>query len=271
MQIKTISLTSELSIHQLGFGTYLLKGDDALRSVRDALEAGYRSIDTATLYENEREIGIAIKDSGIPRNELKITTKLWNDFNSPEQVRPQFEQSLERLGTDYVDLYLMHWPVKKSFVRTWETIAALPETGLVRAVGVCNFHQHHFESLQEAGLPKPCINQIELHPFFPQSELVAYCENQGIAVESWAPIMQGDAIRSETIDALARKYNKSLVQIILRWHIDRGFIVIPRSRQTQHIKDNIDIFDFSLTAEEVDSITALDCGKRYGPDPDTFA
>lgn len=255
---------------QIGFGTYLLKGDDAVRSINDALELGYRSIDTAIFYENEREVGRAVRNSGIARSELRITTKLWNDRNKPEYARPELEQSLERLGADYVDLYLIHWPVRDSFVRTWEAMLGLPETGLVRAVGVSNFHEHHLETLQQAGLPLPSVNQVELHPLLTQDSLVAYCEQRGIVIESWSPIMQGARIESELLHALAKKYNKSPVQIVLRWHIDRGFIVIPRSRQRQHIKDNIDIFDFSLRSEEIGSITALNSDRRYGPDPDSF-
>ncbi len=268
--IKPFKLNEDVSIPQLGFGTYMLKGYDAIRGVETALEAGYRSIDTAAFYENEREIGSVIRSSDVPRSELTVTTKLWNDVNDPAFVRAELEKSLEKLGLDFVDIYLMHWPVSKTFVKTWETLISMTELGLAKAVGVCNFHQHHFKSLKKEGLPMPSMNQFELHPLLIQNELVSYCQQNNIVIESWAPIMQGHMFQSDAVDSLAEKYGKTKIQIVLRWHIERNFVVIPRSRSPEHIQENIDIFDFVLTNDEIETINSLDCGKRYGPDPDTF-
>jgi len=257
---------------QLGLGVWQAKeGEEVEFAVRTALEAGYRLIDTAAIYGNEEGVGKAIRASGIPREELFITTKLWNSEQGRANVRAALEASLERLGLDYLDLYLIHWPMPKKglYLETWEAFQKLYKEGAMRAIGVSNFRIEDLEMLKGHGLATPTINQVELHPYFAQTELRAYCAENDIHIESWSPIggSRGNLHEDEHIVAIAKKYRKSPAQIIIRWHIQNGLVVIPKSVHEERIRQNIDVFDFELSADDLADIDNLDKGERVGPDP----
>lgn len=274
-QIPIITLNDGNVMPQIGLGVWQANNGDETRSaVMTAIESGYRLIDTAAVYGNEESVGRAIRDSGVPRNELFITTKLWNSDQGAQNVRPALEASLRRLGLDYVDLYLIHWPTpaRDLFVETWKEFEKLKADGLVKSIGVSNFRVEDLERLKHESSTVPAINQIELHPYFQQHELRDYASTNEIRIESWSPIggSKGNLLQNADLARLASKYDKSPAQIVIRWHIQQGLIVIPKSVHEQRIKQNFDVFDFELSPDDMRAIDALDAGKRVGPDPSTM-
>lgn len=266
-------LNNGVKLPPIGFGVYKIDSDDETQKcVLCALENGYRHIDTAACYGNEKGVGHAVKSSNLKRSEIFITTKLWNDAQRQEKILDAFERSLENLQTDYIDLYLIHWPVKEKFLKTWEAFEKIYESKLVKAIGVSNFTIGHLEELKKISAIVPAVNQVELHPYFNQTDLLEYCLNNNIQLEGWSPLGAGrnDLLQNKLINDLAQKYNKTPAQIILRWNVERKVSVIPKSSNPQRIKENINIFDFALSMDEVESINKLDMGQRVGPDPDNF-
>ncbi|WP_312652441.1 aldo/keto reductase [Proteiniclasticum sp.] len=265
-------LNNGIEIPSLGFGVFKVKeGDEVFRSVLEALEAGYRLIDTAAIYGNEEGVGRAIKASGLKREEIFLTTKLWNTDQGYDSVFEAFETSLKKLDTDYVDLYLIHWPGKDKFVESYKALEKLYSDKKVRAIGVCNFHIHHLEELMAETEIVPAMNQIELHPLMNQRDILDFCKDKGIQVEAWGPLMQGKGdLEAELFVSLGNKYGKSPAQIILRWHHQNGVLAIPKSVTPSRIKENIDIFDFELTEEDMKKIDAHNENRRLSADPDTF-
>lgn len=246
-------------------------GEETENAVKWALETGYRHIDTAAYYQNEANVGAALRASGLPREEVWVTTKLWNDDIRARRAKAAFHESLEKLGLEYVDLYLIHWAVD-GFVEAWRDMQELKAEGLIRSVGVSNFNPHHIQELLKNDLPLPAVNQIESHPSFPNAEVVKWCQDHNIAVTCWRPIGGGtgsaDELSKPELATLADKYGKSPAQIVLRWHLQRGVIAIPKSVHENRIKENFDIFDFELTDEDMVLIDTLDVNARAGADPD---
>lgn len=265
-----IKLNDGRSIPQLGLGVWQTPNEEASSVVRAAIDVGYRSVDTATVYGNEVGVGEGIRSASVPREELFITTKLWNDRHAPDDARKAFDESLKRLGLSYVDLYLIHWPAPKQgkFVDAWRALVKLRDEGLARSIGVSNFNAEHLERIiGETGVT-PSVNQIELHPRFQQSALRAAHQKLGIATESWSPLGQGKLLEDETIGAIARKHGKTPAQVIIRWHVDNGLIVIPKSANPGRIKQNFEALDFRLDQDDMAKVAALDSADgRIGPDP----
>lgn len=261
------------TIPQLGYGVWRVSNQDAVACVTNALEAGYRSIDTAAIYENEEGVGQAIAGSDVPRGELFITTKVWNDKRSYDGALTAFDESLKRLRLDYVDLYLIHWPGvgTDGFLDAWRALIRLKEEGRVKSIGVSNFQPQHLQRLiDETGIV-PVLNQVELHPRFQQTELRAFHAKHDIATECWGPLGQGSLVADDKLAAIGRKYGKTPAQVILRWHLDSGFVVIPKSVTPSRIRENLDVFDFTLDADDMRVIAAMDdAGGRIGPDPAVF-
>jgi 2,5-diketo-D-gluconate reductase A len=270
--VSTITLNNNVRIPQLGFGTFQLSPRDTERVVSTALEAGYRSIDTAAAYHNEKGVGKAIASSGLPRDEIFVTTKLWNADHGYDRALRAFEASARRLGLDTVDLYLIHWPLPSAdrYVETWKALEKLAADGRVRAIGVSNFAVEHLQRLFAETGTVPAVNQIELHPYFAQTELRELHAQHGIATEAWSPLAQGEALSDRTIVRLADRYGVTPAQLVLRWHLQLGNIVIPKSANPTRIRQNRDIFSFELSAQDVAAITALDTGRRRFADPVTF-
>ncbi|MEZ0171984.1 aldo/keto reductase [Microvirga sp. TS319] len=258
---------------QLGYGVWRVSNQEAVACVADALKAGYRSIDTAAIYENEEGVGQAIAASDVPRSDLFITTKLWNDKRNYDAALMAFDESLKRLKLDVIDLYLIHWPGVDGdgFLDAWRALIRLKQEGRVKSIGVSNFQAKHLQRLiDETGIV-PVLNQIELHPRFQQKELRAFHAKHGIATECWGPLGQGSLVTDEKLAAIGRKYGKSPAQVILRWHLDNGFVVIPKSVTPSRIRENIDVFDFTLDADDMRVIDTMDDGNgRVGPDPAIF-
>lgn len=257
---------------QLGLGVWqAADGSETADAVKSAIEAGYRSIDTAMVYQNERSVGEGIRRSGVSRDKLFITTKLWNSDQGTARVRPALEASLKRLGLDYIDMYLIHWPTpsRDLYVETWKEFEKLRKDGLVRSIGVSNFRIEDLERLKQESDTIPAVNQIELHPYFQQHDLRDYARANDIRIESWSPIggSRGNLLDDETIQSIASHKEKSAAQVIIRWHIQNGLIVIPKSVRTERIKENFDVFDFELNEQEMNAIASLDSGLRGGPDP----
>lgn len=260
-------------IPQLGFGTYkITEPNEAYRCVRTALDLGYRLIDTAHFYGNEAEVGKAIKDSGIDRAQVFLTTKIWNDAQRAGTQREQFAQSLKLLGLDYVDLLLIHWPVKGRYLATWDILQELHADKVAAHVGVCNFKRHHLEDLFAHGGPVPALDQMEHHPYLQDTDTLAFCRKHGIVYQAWSPLGRGKVLADETLARIARAHGKTVAQVVLRWQLDEGLSTIPKSVTTQRIKENLGALDFSLTPEECALIDALDKNERVNPksDPDTF-
>lgn len=254
----------------LGLGVY--KADDGAeveQAIRMALEAGYRSIDTAAIYENEAGVGKAIRDSKIPREEIFVTTKVWNTEQGYESTLQAFDTSLQKLGLDYIDLYLVHWPVPGKYRGTWRALETLYKKGLVRSIGVSNFHIHHLEDLLSVCEVKPMLNQIEMHPYLIQKELRQYCEQHGIYVEAWRPLMRGN-LEVPLLQEMAERYQKTPAQIVLRWDLQHKVLVIPKSVRKERIIENAGLFDFELTNEDMAMLDSLNRDQRFGPDPDHF-
>ncbi|AKM17865.1 Glyoxal reductase [[Flavobacterium] thermophilum] len=255
----------------VGLGVYKVKEGEEVRSaVRTALEIGYRHVDTAAFYENEEGVGQAIRESGIPREQVFVTTKVWNTDQGYETTLKAFDKSLKKLGFDYVDLYLVHWPVKGKYKETYKALEKLYKDGYVRAIGVSNFQIHHLQDVLADCEIKPMVNQVEYHPRLTQKELQAFCRENGIQLEAWSPLMRGEILTEPTIVEIGKKYGKTPAQVVLRWDLQHGVVTIPKSVTPARIKENADIFDFSLTDEEMKQIDALNLNKRVGPDPDNF-
>lgn len=273
MTVPTVKLNDGNLIPQLGYGVWQVGNDEAVAAVSEALKVGYRHIDTAAIYGNEEGVGKAISESGIARGDIFLTTKLWNGEQGYESTLKAFDVSLKKLGTDYVDLYLIHWPMpsKDLFMDTWRAFIKLKEEGRVKSIGVSNFRTADLERvIKESGVT-PVLNQIELHPQFQQDELRLFHSKNNIATEAWSPLGQGKILENATLKSIAEKHGKSVAQIILRWHIETGNIVIPKSVTPARIKENFDIFDFRLGGTEHDAITKLDREDgRIGPNPNTF-
>lgn len=269
----TLRLNDDRTMPQLGYGVWRVSNDEASTSVGEALKAGYRSIDTASIYENEEGVGKAIAAADIPRDELFITTKLWNNSHSPDAALKAFDESLARLRLDFVDLYLIHWPVagSEAYPDTWRALIRLREEGRAKSIGVSNFNIPHLQRIiAETGVT-PAVNQIEVHPRFQQRELREFHAANGIATESWGPLGQGSLVANEELATIGRKYGKTPAQVILRWHLDHGLIAIPKSVTPSRIRENLDVFDFKLDAEDVHIIERMDDkGGRVGPNPAIF-
>ncbi|GBF10921.1 aldo/keto reductase [Tepidibacillus infernus] len=255
----------------LGLGVYQAKeGKEVENAVKWAIEIGYRSIDTAALYENEVGVGKAIKESGIAREELFITTKVWNNRQGYESTLAAFEESRQKLDLEYIDLYLIHWPVKGKYKETWKALEKLYRDGIVKAIGVSNFQIHHLEDLMADSEIVPMVNQVEYHPKLTQKELLHFCQTHHIQLEAWRPLMKGQIFGEPTIVEIAKKYNKKPSQIVLRWDLQHGVVTIPKSVHRDRIQENGDIFDFELTKEDMEAIDELNQNHRLGADPDNF-
>lgn len=272
---NTVFLNTNREMPLLGLGVYKATGEnEAENAIISAVESGYRLIDTASVYKNEENVGRGIASCGIPRNELFITTKVWNTAQRLGDIQGAFERSLDRLKLDYVDLYLIHWPApaEDHYVSAWEQLIELQKSGLTRSIGVCNFDIGHLQRIIHKTGVAPVLNQIELHPLLQQRELQAWNATHSIHTESWSPLAQGGegVFDTDIIQALAAKYQKTPAQIVIRWHLDRGLIVIPKSVTPSRIHENFDVFDFRLEKEELSQIQSLDSGTRLGPDPKEF-
>ncbi len=261
-----VILNNGVEMPILGLGVFE-SGENTAPAVRYALENGYRLIDTAAFYGNEKEVGRAVKDSGVPREEIFVTTKIWNDMQREGRQRESFEKSLKALDLDYVDLYLVHWPIPGKIGETWKVLEQLYEEKLVRAIGVSNFLEHHLEELSIKGNIAPAVNQFECHPHLIRKELREYCKSCGIVPEAWSPLGRGEALAEPLLQELGRKYDKTPAQIILRYHVQNGVAPIPKSVHPERIIQNKEVFDFALTPEEMADIEKLDCGSMHG-DPD---
>jgi 2,5-diketo-D-gluconate reductase A len=276
MTVPTITLNNQTTIPQLGFGVFQVPPEETAATVSKAFEVGYRHVDTAQMYQNEQGVGEAIKSSGIARDDLYVTTKLNNGFHAPDDARRAFEESLTKLGLDRVDLFLIHWPLPTlydgDFVSTWKTLAEFVEDGRATSIGVSNFQPAHLDRIIEETGVVPAVNQIEVHPYFTNEEARASSIRHGVEVEAWSPIAQGKVLDDEVIGKIAAAHGKTPSQVTLRWHVERGDIVFPKSMREERMRENFEIFDFTLTPDEVAAISALDQGEegRTGPNPDTF-
>jgi 2,5-diketo-D-gluconate reductase A len=274
--VPTVTLNDDRQIPQLGFGVFQVPPEQTQETVEQALEAGYRHIDTAQMYGNEEGVGAAIKAAGIPREELWITTKLNNGFHRPDDARRTFGESLDRLGLDQVDLFLIHWPLPTrydgDYATTWRTLTELHEGGRARSVGVSNFEPDHLQTIIDATGVVPAVNQIEVHPFFGNEAARGADARHGIATEAWAPIAKGRVNEDPTIKEIAGRVGRTPAQVALRWHIQRGDIVFPKSTHAERMRENFAIFDFQLSDDDVATISALDRGEdgRTGPNPNTM-
>lgn len=266
-----VRLNDGIAMPRIGYGTYKVGDDEAQQAVEAALSTGYRLIDTAEMYGNEVGVGRAINGSGVPRGEVFLTTKVWNDHHGADKARAALEASLERLGTDYLDLYLIHWPSPKQglYAETFEALLKAKEDGLIRSAGVSNFLPEHLDAVREAVGVYPSVNQVELHPYFNQPELRAWQAERGIATESWGPLGQrtGSVLAEPAVTAAAEAHGKSPGQVVIRWHLQNGCVVIPKSSKASRIAENFDVFDFALTGDEMAAIDALETGERQGIDP----
>lgn len=266
----TVALNNGLEMPYFGLGVFQSKaGDEVVNAVKYALDAGYKAIDTAAIYKNEEGVGLGIRESGQKREDLFITSKVWNSDQGYDSTLKAYDASLERLGLDYLDLYLIHWPKEKS-AETWKALEKIYEEGRVKAIGISNFLQHHVEDLLKDANVVPMINQMEFHPRLVQQDLVNFCHSKGIRYEAWSPLMQGKIFDVPEMVELAEKYGKSVVQLVLRWNLQKGVVTIPKSVKKDRIEDNAKIFDFEISEEDVKLIDSLDKHERVGPDPDNF-
>lgn len=264
------TLNDGVTMPWLGLGVWQTKdGDEVIHAVKSAIELGYRSIDTASAYKNEEGVGQAIKESGVAREELFVTTKVFNSDQGYEQTLKAFESSRKKLGLDVIDLYLIHWPVKDKFRETWKALIHLQQEGYVKSIGVSNFQPHHLNAIIGDTGVVPVVDQVEFHPLLTQRDLLKYCREQNIQVEAWSPLMQGN-LDIPLLQELAQKYGRTPAQIVLRWDIQQGVITIPKSVHEDRIRENAGIFDFTLSDEDVQAIEGLNKNQRYGPDPDNF-
>ena len=259
------------TIPQLGLGVYKVENELAAPLVAHALENGYRLIDTASMYENEVGVGQGIRDSGIAREEVIVATKFWMDGLGFEATLKEFDKSLKALKLDYLDLYLIHWPAPKRgllYVDSWKAMEKLKNEGVIRSIGVCNFHTHHIDEILKVAEHVPVLNQVELHPWLTQEKVLEYDSSHKIVTQAWSPLARGKILEEPMLETLAKKHGKSVAQVVLRWHIQRGVAVIPKSNSKERIIENMNVFDFELSAEEVSAITALNTNFRTGVDPE---
>ena len=267
----TIQLANGVGMPQLGLGVYKMTDpEQTVEAITYAIETGYRAIDTAAIYENENETGEAVRHSGVPREELFITSKVWNTDQGYDGTLRAFETSLKKLGLEYLDLYLTHWPVSEKYVDTYKAIERLYDEKLIRTTGVSNHHVHHLERILVKANVAPMVNQIELHPYLTQEPLRAFCEENGIAVTSWSPLARGKLLAEPTLLNIGEQYGKTPAQIIIRWHLQNNLIVIPKSVTPERIRENSEVADFELSSEEMASNNALNRNERTGTNPDTF-
>ena len=272
--VPQIALNNGQSIPQLGFGVFQIEPKDTFEAVSTAFQVGYRHIDTAEMYGNEKEVGEAVAKSGLDRADVFVTSKLANDAHRPDDARRAFDASLEALGFDYLDLFLIHWPLPTrydgDFVSTWQTLEEFYREGRARSIGVSNFQPHHLRRLHEVTEITPAVNQIEVHPFLTQDDVRSFCAEHQIAVEGWSPIGQGAVLDDPAIGSIAERVGKTPAQVVLRWHIQRGDIIFPKSVTPARINENFEIFDFELSDGDVAEISSLNKNERTGPDPDKF-
>jgi len=271
--MEIIELNDGLKMPQLGLGVFKVSDEEVKTAVEKALEVGYRAFDTAAYYCNEQSLGEVLRNSEIPREELFITSKVWNGDQGYDKTIKAFEKSLENLGTDYIDLYLVHWPCPDFdlYIDTFKALEQMQKEGKVKSIGVSNFHIKHLERLMKECEVKPVLNQVECHPYFQQKELKDFCEKHDIRIEAWAPLMQGGKpLEDQTIKAIGETHGKTAAQVIIRWHVQEGTIVIPKSVTPARIEENINIFDFELSKDEMNQIAQLDRGERKGTDPDNM-
>ena len=270
--VPTLVLNNGQAIPQLGFGVFQIDPADTRRATLAALEVGYRHIDTAEMYGNEQGVGEAVRESGLDRSEVFVTSKLNNGFHKREDALAAFDTSLSTLGLDYLDLFLIHWPLPAvgDFVETWKALEEMHASGRVKTIGVSNFQQHHLQRLFDETGTVPAVNQIEVHPYLTQDDLRAFNTAHGIATEAWSPIAQGKVLGDPVITAIADRVGRSAAQVTLRWHLQRGDIVFPKSVTRSRVEENFALFDFELTADDVAAITALNRNERTGPNPDEF-
>jgi diketogulonate reductase-like aldo/keto reductase len=268
----SVQLNNGVAMPWLGLGVYKLAPSDGMAAaVRHALARGYRSIDTATIYGNEQGVGEAVRSSGVPRGEVFVTTKVWNDDMRADRVEAALTESLGRLGLDYVDLYLLHWPIRGKAVASWRVLERMQRSGRVRAIGVSNFMRSHLDELLASAEVVPAVNQIEFHPYLQSPPLVAHCRALGIRVEAWSPLMQGRGVLQDPVLVkIASRHGRTVAQVILRWNIQTGIVTIPKTATPHRIDENAGVFDFSLTSEDVAAIGRLDRNERIGPDPHSF-
>ncbi|MRX64272.1 aldo/keto reductase [Maribacter sp. RZ05] len=267
----TFELHNGVKMPYFGLGVYLSEdGNEVINAVKWAIEAGYRHIDTAAIYNNEKGVGEGIRQSGINREELFVVSKVWNADQGYDNTLKAFDESLERLQLDYLDLYLIHWPVKGKYKETWRALEYLYQEGKVRAIGVSNFLKHHLEDILDSAEIVPMVNQMEFHPYLVQQGLLDYCNENQIQYEAWSPMMQGKIFELDAIKDMAKKYGKSPAHVVLRWDLQKGVVTIPKSVKKERIINNADIFDFELSKEDMAYLDGLEKGHRFGPDPDTF-
>jgi 2,5-diketo-D-gluconate reductase A len=265
-----LSLDDGATVPQLGFGLYKVPAADAARLCRNAIAIGYRHLDTAAFYGNEEGVGEAVREAPVPRQELFVTSKVWKDDNGYDSTLRAFDASMSRLGLATLDLYMIHWPVPSTdrYVDTWRALIRLQEEGRVRSIGVANFHAHHIERIVVETGVTPVVNQVELHPWLPQRELREFDEGRGIRTEAWSPLARGRILATPLLDDLAAKHGRTPAQIVLRWHIELGNVVIPKASSPDRLRENLDVFDFALDADDLDVIGSLETGERTGRDPD---
>ncbi|MGL5249150.1 MAG: aldo/keto reductase [Brooklawnia sp.] len=265
-----IQLHNGVLIPQFGYGTYKVRAEDAYRAVRDALEVGYRHIDTAEMYGNEAQVGAAIADSGLARDEVFITSKLNNPYHEPQAARDAFAKTLDDLRIDQLDLFLIHWPMAQTtnYVETWQTMLEFEADGRSRAVGTSNFQEHHLRAIIDATGVAPALNQIELHPYLAQRQLVQLHAELGIVTASWSPLARGALLSDPVVLDLAQEAGRSAAQVVIRWHLQRGLVVIPKSTHRERMIQNADVFDFELSAQQMATIDSLDQNRRVGSHPD---
>lgn len=271
----TVTLHNGVQMPGFGLGVFKVEeGQELVNAVKVAIRHGYRSIDTAAVYENEAGVGTAIREaleeSLVKREELFVTSKLWNADQGYESALAAFEATMEKLGLEYLDLYLIHWPVKGKYKDSWRALETLYRDGRVKAIGVSNFQIHHLKDVMEGAEIKPMVNQVEFHPRLTQKDLLLYCQEQGIQMEAWSPLMQGELLNEPLLQEIGAKYGKTVAQVILRWDLQHGVITIPKSTKEARIIENASIFDFSLSEEDMNRIDGLNEDRRVGPDPDNF-
>ena len=267
----TFELHNGVQMPYFGLGVYLSKdGSEVINAVKDALNHGYRHIDTAAIYNNEEGVGQGIKESDVAREDVFLVSKVWNTDQGYDSTLKAFDASLKRLGTDYLDLYLIHWPKGELSKETWKAMERLYKEKRVRSIGVSNFLQHHLKDLLPSVEIVPMVNQMEYHPYLVQQSLLDYCNSKGIQYEAWSPLMQGHIFDLEVMKKLAAKYNKTIAQMVLRWDLQKGVVTIPKSSKKERIIANADLFDFEISQEDMNLLDGLDQGKRFGPDPDNF-
>ena len=270
-----VKLNNGVEMPVIGLGVFQVEdGQIVIDSVKAAIRNGYRSIDTAAIYQNEEGVGQGIKEAleenGLKREDLFITSKVWNADLGYQTTLDAFEVSLKKLGLDYLDLYLIHWPVEGKYVESWKALETLYKTGKIKAIGMSNFQIHHLKEVIANAEIMPMVNQIECHPMLSQVELREFLKENSIQVEAWAPLMQGQLFENETLKELANKYNKSIAQVVLRWHLQNGIVIIPKSIKEHRIQENANIFDFELSEDDMNKINSLNQNHRVGPDPDNF-